>query len=555
MVATGVRGRLRGARGAFAATWANADLRRAQIGFAGAWAAEWAFTVGLGVLAYEKGGATAVGIVSLVRMLPSVAVVPLATVYADRWRREVILVWVAVVRGAFAALMAVLAAVDAPVVTIYAAAVVSTAAAVVFRPVHSALMPSLCRTPAELAGANVVRGMIDSISTLVGPAVAAVLLATSGPPAVFVACALASTWSAALMARVTPEEQERQSDAPPGGVVSDLVEGLRTIAGSRHLAVLVLLAEVQILMRGALTVFSVVVAIDLLDMGESGVGALNTAVGAGAVVGSLGASLLVGNRWLARWFGVGVALWGLPLALVGVAPVQAVAVAVLLLVGVGNALVDVGLFTLVARLTPAGMTARVFGAMEGSGALFLGAGAALTPVVIGLVGLRGALLVVGAVSPVLVAATWLSLRRLDLSMGVRDQEVELLRSVEMLAALPLPAVEELAIALQPVSVPAGAAVFRQGDGGSRCFVVEEGEAEVHGDGRVVASLGRGDLFGEIALLRDVPRTATVLARTDLRLQSLRREDFLPVVTGYRASAGQASTRVDDLLERYHPVEE
>ena len=555
MVRSGVRSRLRGAGGAFVATWVNPNLRRAQVGFAGSWAAEWAFTVGLGVLAYDKGGATAVGLVSLVRMLPSVVVVPLATVYADRWRREVLLVWVAVVRGLTAGLMAVLAAVDAPVAWVYAVAVVSTAAAVVFRPVHSALIPSLCRTPSELAGANVVRGMIDSVSTLVGPAVAAVLLATSGPPAVFVACAAASLWSAALMARVAPEEQTRRAVAPVGGIVADLVAGLRTIGRSRHLSVLVLLAEVQIMMRGALTVLSVVVAIDLLDMGGAGVGALNTAVGAGAVVGSLGASLLVGNQRLARWFGIGVALWGLPLALVGAVPVQAVAVALLLLIGVGNALVDVGLFTLVARLTPSGMTARVFGAMEGVGALFLGAAAALTPVVIGLVGTRWALVLIGSVSPVLVAASWLSLRRLDLSMGVRDREVELLRSVEMLAALPLPAVEELAIALEPVTVPAGAAVFRQGESGSRCFVVEEGEAEVHGDGRVVATLGRGDLFGEIALLRDVPRTATVLARTDLRLQSLRREDFLPVVTGYRASAGQASTRVDDLLERYHPVEE
>ena len=125
----------------------------------------------------------------------------------------------------------------------------------------------------------------------------------------------------------------------------------------------------------------------------------------------------------------------------------------------------------------------------------------------------------------------------------------------MLAALPLPAVEMLAIALEPLEVPAGATVFRQGEGGSHCFVVEQGEAEVLGDGRVVATLGRGDLFGEIALLRDVPRTATVRARTDLRLQSLAREAFLPVVTGYRASAGQASTRVDDQLERYHPVED
>ena len=144
----------------------------------------------------------------------------------------------------------------------------------------------------------------------------------------------------------------------------------------------------------------------------------------------------------------------------------------------------------------------------------------------------------------MVALSWRSLRRLDGSIDQRDREVDLLRSVQMLAALPLPAVEMLAIALEPLEVPAGANVFTQGDVGDRCFVVESGTAVVLGDGQLVARLERGQLFGEIALLRDVPRTATVRAGTDLRLQSLGRDDFLPVVTGYRASAGQATTRVD-----------
>jgi hypothetical protein len=555
VAATGVRGRLRAAGGAFATTWRNRDLRRAQLAFAGAWSAEWAFTVGLGVLAYDQGGATAVGLVSLLRMLPSLVVVPFASVYADRHRREVLLVRVSVARGVTAGLMAVLVAVDAPVAGVYALAVVSTAAAVTFRPVHAALMPSLCRTPSELAGANVVRGMVDSLSTLLGPAVAGALLVTNGPAAVFVACAVAALLSAVAIARVAPEERVAAGGtAQAPGVVADLVAGLRTIAGSRHLAVLAVLAEVQILMRGALTVLSVVVAIDLLDIGESGVGTLNTAVGAGAVAGSVLASF-VGSHRLAAWFGLGVALWGLPLALVGILPVTGFAIAVLLLVGVGNALVDLGLFTLVARLTPHDQVARVFGALEGIAALCFGVSAVLVPVAIELLGTRGALVAVGLVAPASVALTWATLRRLDGTMGQRDREVDLLRSVEMLAALPLPAVEALAIALEPMAVPAGETVVRQGESGSHCYVLEDGVAEVLGDGRVVAALGRGELFGEIALLRDVPRTATVRARSDLRLQALAREDFLPVVTGYRASAGRATTTVDDQLQRYQPIDE
>jgi hypothetical protein len=401
--------------------------------------------------------------------------------------------------------------------------------------------------------------MLDSLSTLLGPLLAAVLLAVSGPGAVFAACAVASLWAAWLMTGVSPElmateepEAATEPAAVPTGIVADLVEGLRVIWRDRHLTVLVVLAEVQTLMRGALTVFSVVVAIDLLDMGDSGVGTLNAAVGTGAVLGSLAVSVLVGNHRLARWFGVGVALWGLPMALIGIIPVQGVALFVLLFIGVGNALVDVGIFTLVARLTPTNMVARVFGAMEGIGALCVGVGAALTPVAIELLGLRGALVVIGLVSPGLVALSWLKLRRLDGSVERRDHEVELLHAVPMLAGLPLPAVGELAIALEPVTVPAGQIVFAQGDLADRCYFVESGSAVVIGDGKEVTKLGEGEMFGEIALLRQVPRTATVRAGSELHLQALRSDAFLPVVTGYRSSAGRASADVDARLDRFAP---
>jgi MFS family permease len=550
--------RLRGGAAAFHGSWANPGLRRAQLCFAGAWTAEWALTVGLGVLAFQHGGAGAVGAVSLLRMLPAAVVTPFASIYGDRWRRERILVMVTGGRGAALVLMAVLASLDVAVAVVYALSVVATITGVLFRPVHSALMPSLCRTPTELAGANVVRGMLDSLSTLLGPVLAAVLLATSGPGAVFTACAVASLWAAWLMTGVAPDAMA--TSGPPGatepaapkGIVADFIEGLRVVGRDRHLRVLVALAEVQTLMRGALTVFTVVVAIDLLDMGESGVGTLSAAIGAGAVLGSVAVSMFVGNNRLARWFGLGVALWGLPMALIGILPIQGVALFLLLFVGVGNAMVDVGIFTLVARLTPRTVVARVFGAMEGIGALCVGIGAALTPVAIELLGLRGALVAIGLVSPVLVALTWLRLRRLDESMERRDGEVDLLHAVPMLAGLPLPAVEELAIALEPVTIPAAQVVFAQGDLADRCYFVEAGSAVVIGDGLEVSELGVGDMFGEIALLRNVPRTATVRSTSELHLQSLSSEAFLPVVTGYRSSAGRARSDVDARLDRFTP---
>lgn len=552
MTGTGVKGRLLGAAGAFVSTWRNRELRRVQLGFGAAWTAEWAFTVALGVYAFRHGGATAVGVVSLLRMLPSAVVTPIAAPYADRWRREHVLAAVSGVRGAATAMAAAFVSTGGPTVAVFGLAVVSTVAAVLYRPVHSALLPSLCRTPYELAGANVVRGMLDSVAALVGPALAAVLLETSGVTAVFAAAAGASAWSAALTLGVRPHVVPRTPSRVRGRLGAGVAGGLDAVRASRELRLLVGLTAAQTLTRGMLTVFTVVVAIDLLGTGEAGVGTLTGAVGAGAVSGSFGASLLVGTRRLARWFGAGVALWGLPLCVLGAYPSEALALALLACIGVGNALVDVGLFTLMARLASDVVLARVFGALESVVALAVGAGALLTPLAIELIGLRAALVALGLLSPVLAAASWRRLRRLDECMVVRDREIALLRPVPMLSPLSLPAVEQLARALQPVDVPAGATVFAQGDIGDRFYVIDHGVADVVGDGRAVATLGPGEAFGEIALLRRVPRTATVRARTDLRLESLTAERFLPVVTGFRSSADQATAQVDALLNRFAP---
>jgi MFS family permease len=546
----GGTGPLAAARGAFATTFRSRDLRRAQLAFFGAWAAEWAFTVALGVYAFNHGGAAAVGLVSVLRMLPSALLAPILTPYADRWPRERVLVVVSAVRAAATAGTAVLVAADGSVAVVYGLAALSTVAATLYRPAHSALLPSLCRTPYELAGANVVRGMLDSLATLVGPLVAAVLLSTSGVTAVLAAAAASSAWSAALMLPVRAETVSRPS--PQMRPLADLVEGMRAVGGHRDMRLLFRLGVAQIFTRGALTVFSVVVALDLLGTGESGVGTLNAAVGVGAVAGSVAASLLVGTKRLARWFGLGVVLWGLPLTIVAVLANEPATLVLLAVIGIGNALVDIGLFTLMARLSSDTVMARVFGLLESNGALRFGAGAAVSPVVIDLLGLRGALVVVGLVGPVVTAASWPRLRRLDTAMVGLDQEVGLLRGVEMFAPLPLPIVEQLARGLEPVSVAAGRIVFTQNDVGDRFYVIEDGTVEVLGDGVQVTTLGPGEVFGEIALLRRVPRTATVRARTDLRLQSLTSDRFLFAVTGVPASAHQARAHVDERLDRFSP---
>ncbi len=544
--------RWRDAAAAFTTNARNPALRRAQLAFLGAWTAEWAFTVALGVVAYREGGATAVGLVGLLRMLPSALLAPLLSPLVDRGRRERVLVLVSTVRGLATAGAAVVAALSGPVVLVYALAVVSTIAATLFRPAHSALLPSLCRTGHELASANVVRGLLDSAATLVGPLLAAVLLELTNASVVFGVAAAASLWAAALLLHLEYDAPPRPSAPRRPQLAKEAAEGLRAVVRNGDLALVIGLVGVQTFTRGGLTVFSVVVAIELLGTGESGVGSLMTAVGVGAVLGSLAASLLVGTRRLGSWFAVGVTLWGLPFVFIGLFPSQPAALTLLALVGVGNALIDVAGFTLVGRLAPDEVLGRVFGVLESLAAVSVGVGAVVTAWLVEVSGTRTALVVVGAVGPVLALAAWWRLARLDRTVTVRDADLELLRRVPMLQVLPLPSIEQLARGLEPVSVPAGQQVFGQGDEGDRYFVIESGEVEVVGDGAVVATLGPGEGFGEIALLRRVRRTATARARSDVRLQALSCDHFLPVVLGYTPSAYEAGVVVDGMLDRYSP---
>ena len=546
--------RLRDAGTAFTSNARNPNLRRAQLSFLGAWTAEWAFTVALGIVAYRDGGAAAVGLVGLLRMVPSALLAPLLSPLADRGRRERVLILVSTVRGVATAAAAVAAAVSGPPAVVYALAVLSTIAATLFRPAHSALLPSLCHSGHELASANVVRGLLDSAATLVGPLLAAVLLSFTGVSVVFGVAAGASLWSAALLLGLKYDAPPRPA-APQGShLVKEAVEGIRAAARNRDIALIIGLAAAQTFTRGALTVLSVVVAIELLDTGEAGVGTLMTAVGVGAVLGSLAASLIVGTTRLGFWFALGVTLWGLPLTLVGLVPHQVGALLIVAFIGVGNALIDVAGFTLLGRMAPDEVLARVFGVFESLVTVSSGIGAVAVSAVVELWGTRAALIVIGLLCPVLAVLSWPRLRRLDEAVGVRDLDLALLQQVPMLRALPLPSIEQLARGLEPVTVAPEQAVFSQGDVGDRYYVIESGEVEVVGDGAVVATLGAGEGFGEIALLRRTPRTATVVARTEVRLQTLTSERFLPVVLGYTPSAREASAVVEVMLDRYSPPE-
>src|SRR5215208_384186 len=368
------------------------------------WAGESAFMVALGVLAFRSGGVAAVGLVTAARMATAALLAPFLANMADRVRRERVLTCIGVIRAAMLACAAAVTATGGPAAATYGFAVVATVAVAVYRPAHSALLPALANSPADLTSANAVRGMLDSLATLGGPLAAAALLAASGPATVFAVCAAASLVAGVVVVGL-PYDVPPRADAVRGSAGRDVVQGFATIAGDRTLSLVTGLGIVQTLTRGCLTVFTVVLAIDLLDTGAPGVGVLNAAVGAGGVLGSLFAFTLVRRGGLARWFGIGIALFGAPLALIGVLPAQAAAIVLLGLVGVGNALIDVGGFTILARMTDETVLARMFAGFEAFLTLGVALGGLVAPLLVDRLGPRPALIAVGALAPLAVIAS------------------------------------------------------------------------------------------------------------------------------------------------------
>lgn len=548
-VTRALREQLADAARSFGRIFRNPNIRRIE----GAWAASiiayWAYGIALAVFAYQEGGAAAVGIVGLIRFVPSAIASPFAAMLGDRLRRERVIVVAELVRAALLALSVAVLAVDGPVGLVYLLAALVAIAYTPIRPAQAALLPTLARNPAELTAANVTSSTIESLGIFGGPAIGGLLLAATSIEAVFAAAGIAFLLSALLVARVRVDEKPERRE-PAGNILSEFAAGFVTLAREPGLRVLVLLMASQTLVAGALNVLIVVSALELLDLGEEGVGFLNSAVGIGGLIGAVISAALIGRR-LTSNFLLGILLWGVPIALIGLFPEPGLALFFLALVGLGNTLVDVSAFTLLQRAVPDEVLARVFGAVQGLWVATIGVGAITAPLLIAALDIRGALLVTGALLPVLATLLRRRLARLD-AAPVPTEELRLLRAIDLFAPLPQPVLETLARALVPVRLEAGREVFRQGEVGDRYYIVVSGEVEIVSDGRVVAVTGEGGYFGEIALLRDVPRTATVRAKSELELYALERDDFIGAVTGHAASADAADAVVATRLSSLRP---
>jgi predicted MFS family arabinose efflux permease len=540
----GTTGRASSRVAALAEVFREPALRRVELAWAGYYVAEWTGFVALSVYAYGFGGATAVGVLGLVRAVPAALGVPAGSAVADRAHRERVLFGIQVLRGITLAASAALVNSGEAHWLVFLLAALTAGVGGAYRPAQLALVPLLARTPQELVATNVSSSMLEGLAVLVGPLLAGVLLAFGGAGSALLVAAAISAWAAVLVARVSPIGYV---PARGQGAFADLVAGVRTLAKERNPRLVIFLFASQSFVRGLLNVLLVVIAFQLLDLGDSGVGFLNAAFGAGGLLGGMVGLGLVGIRRLARPFAAGLVMLGAPIALVAAWPHAAWTAVCLAVVGAGNAILDVSGFTLIQRGIDDDVLARVFGVFEILVITALGAGSILGPLFVSLFGPRGALAVAGAILPILALLTFGRLGRVDAAAVVPERQLGLLRSIPLFSPLPATTLDRLAGQLSPLRVAAESDVVRRGDTGDLFYVIAKGHVEVSENGRPIAQLGSGDYFGEIALLNNVPRVATCTATTDTDLYTLERERFLSAVTGNRASAEEIKAVVDTRL--------
>lgn len=530
---------------AFRKVFANRDVRNLQLAGVGSTLGIWAYGVALPVYAYHAGGPRAVGLLFGARFVLGALAGPWVGILADRWSRRKVMLTSDLIRCGLLAGMTAVASTGGNAYAIYVLAIASTVVAVAYNPAQAALLPSLVESPDQLTAANVVGNTISSVGMFAGPALGGVLLALSGPAAVFALTGALTLWSVAFVLLIPRDPAPEPPERPH--FLSELTAGFRTMIHRPALRVVMGLTAAQALVDGALEVLLVVLALRLLNGDNATMGWLNTAIGIGSILGAFVVAVVATRRRLAGGFAIGLLLSSIPLALCAAISSLAPALILVGILGVGAIFCQVNGVTLLQRSTENEVMGRVFAVFESLILTGLAVGSLAAAPVIGWIGSRGALIAAGAFVPVLLIPLWPSLRRIDDEAVIAVEPLELLRKIEIFAELPEPVLERLAASATPISVAADGVVVSRGEVGNHFYAIAAGKVAVELADGTTRELGPGDSFGEIALLRDVPRTATVRALEALRLFAVEREEFLLAVTGHAPTLEAAENVVMSLL--------
>ena len=523
-------------------------MRRLALAYFGFISAEFGVWVAMLVYAYNRGGSKESAAVAVLQLVPAIAVAPLAGAVVERRDSIRVLQLGYVALAVTLALTAVALGAGAPALIVYAAASLATCTMTVTRPAQAVITPEVARTPGELTAVNLVTGWAESAAIFLAPAFAGLLLGVSGPGAVYSAFAVVAVAAAVLTSglRTTTIDHVAAATSTPSEVARiELLAGMRTLREQAPVRLVVIVITAGYAIIGALDVLTVVLAVSVLDIGDGGAGFLVAAVGAGGVLGSLASTALVGRRRLAPAL-IGSALIGgaALMVLAGVTNIVGI-VALLAIVGMTRSVLVLASNTLLQRSTPPATLARVFGLVEALSLAGLCLGSVIVPVLVGAGGSEAAFIGVGAILPLLVVLRLQQIRRIDRTATVPVVELALLRGMRIFSSLPAPAIEGLARSAVTVEADTGTFIIREGDVGDRYYAIADGEVQIRKGGKSLGTRGRGEGVGETALLRNVPRTADVIADGPTRMLALDRSAFLIAVTGHEPARLEADRIIEE----------
>ena len=499
------------------------------------------------VYAYRAGGAGLVAVLGLLKALPGAFLVPVVTSGSDRVRRERLLIATVVPRALLlgAATAAMTGGGQGLLVVVLVGVEGGVASA--FRQIQAALLPWLARTPDELTSANSAASVLQSAAMVGGPGIAAALLAAgTAQAAMLVSCGLVAV-AAVLLAGVRP-----LSSAAPARAAGrlkqlklDMVAGFDAGVRRRDAMALFVPAAAQTFGRGVLSVLTVVIALELFDLGSAAVGWLTALLGVGGLLVGPLAVLVVRGKRVARSFAAGVAGWGLPMILLGFAHGPYWPYLMFGLIGVANVFDDVGVYSSLQQVIPPRLMGRALGVRRGVLLLSMGLGSAVTPLLIRAWGTRGTLLATGVLLVVVAAVFWPSLAHIDSRIAAPGPDLALLRQVAFFRPLPFAVIEHLATELESATYESGGVVVREGEPGECFYMIVEGRACASKDGKLLNEVAGS--FGEIALLHQIPRVVTITATSHLETRILHCEEFLAAVTGNPESADCADEVISTWL--------
>ena len=502
--------------------------------------AQWAFFVAALVYAFDRGGARATGFSSVVLLVPIALAAPSAGKAAQRRRPDRVRLASYSVHAVMLSCAAIAAFADAPAAVVVACCGIAAGAFTFLAPAGAVLLPTLVRSARELTVANVWIGSCESVSMLGGSVLATLLLAVQGPALVLAGCAGLTLMSALITAlpgsTIAGWSALGHADATESiGATRLMFRNIRALRERPGTSGVFAIAGGQYVLVGSLDVIVVVLANAALDLGESGPGLLSTSIGVGALLSALVSTLLVRRDRLAPLLICALGSIAIMSVILGVAPTLATALLLLPVAGFGRSLLDLTSRMLLQRSTPPHALGAVFAAIELFAGVGMLLGSLIAQVLIAVGGVDLALIGLGTFFGALLVLTLRSLGVADDSADIPIVAISLLRGIPTFAPLPPLALETVARAATEVSVAAGQVVMSEGQEGDQFYAIADGLFDVSMGGEHVRTAQRGSGFGEIALLANVARTATITARSRGSLLAIHREPFLAAVTGFESS--------------------